>query len=221
MRYQNDQELFALMKEKLYTAVCCDVMDDLGYWNQAMRHDLRPVDNDMVVVGRAKTVLAPNVYKVYENPYKIEIDALDSVKEGEVVVVSTNNSTTNGIWGELMSTATVARGGTGAIVEGMVRDIRQIKKMNFPLFAVGYKPVDSKGRGYVIDYDCPVDCGGVRVKPGDVVFGDIDGAIVIPKEIADDVIRLALEKVSKEKMTKNELLEGKYLKDVYAKFGVL
>ncbi len=73
----------------------------------------------------------------------------------------------------------------------------------------------------MIDYDCPVDCGGVRVKPGDVVFGDIDGAIVIPKEIADDVIRLALEKVSKEKMTKNELLEGKYLKDVYAKFGVL
>lgn len=112
------------------------------------------------------------------------------------------------VWGELLSTATKARGGRGAVIDGLARDIKKIKEMNFPLFTAGYKPVDSRGRGKVIDYDCTVVCGGVKVTPGDLIFGDIDGIVVIPKDISNEVISAALEKVSKENATRKDLLDG-------------
>lgn len=222
MNSLNDElEMFEIMKKGLYTAVCCDVMDSLGYREQAMRHNIRPVSEDMVIVGRAKTLLAADIHDVYDNPYEKEIAALDSVEEGQVVVIDTNGSTYSGIWGELLTTAAMMRGGKGAVVDGLSRDIWKIKKMDFPLFAVGYRPLDSQGRGYIFDYDCTVNCGGVKVKPNDIIFGDIDGVIVIPREIATEVINAAREKVSKENTSREELLQGKLLKDVYEKYGVL
>ncbi len=219
--FKDELEMFEVMKKELYTAVCCDVMDSLGYREQAMRHDIRPVNEDMVVVGRAKTLLAADIQDVYENPYEKEIAALDSVEEGQIVVIDTNGSTYSGIWGELLTTAAMMRGGKGAVVDGLSRDIWKIKKMDFPLFAVGYRPLDSQGRGYIFDYDCTVNCGGVKVKPNDIIFGDIDGVIVIPREIAGEVVNAAREKVSKENISREELLKGKLLKDVYEKYGVL
>ena len=219
--FEDDFEMFKVMKQQLYTAVCCDVMDSMGYKDQAMRYNIRPVHEDMVVVGRAKTMLAADIQDVYENPYEKEIDALDSVEEGQVVVIDTNESTSSGIWGELLTTAAMMRGGRGAVVDGLSRDIWRTKKMDFPLFAVGYRPLDSQGRSYIFDYDCTIKCGGIKVKPNDIIFGDIDGVIVIPKEISMDVVRGACEKVSKENVTRDELLEGKLLKDVYEKYGVL
>lgn len=216
-----DRELFATMKQELYTAVCCDVMDSFGYREQAMRHNIRPVSDDMVVIGRAKTMLAADIQKVYANPYEKEIAALDSVIEGEVVVVDTNESTYSAIWGELLSTATSMRGGRGAVVDGLSRDIWKIRMMNFPLFAVGYRPFDSQGRSYIFDYDCTIKCGAVKVEPNDLIFGDIDGVIVIPHKIAEDVINAARKKVFKENLTRKELLEGKLLTEVYRKHGVL
>ncbi len=221
MKFENDGQMFEMMKKDLYTAVCSDVLDRMGYRGQAMRHDIRPVDETLVVVGRAKTILAVDVYEVYDDPYRGEIESLDSVKPGEVVVASTNRSTNNCLFGELLSTATRVRGGTGAIIDGLIRDVRQIKAMGFPMFAVGYKPLDSAGRGKVLAWDCPIVCGDVRVEPGDVVFGDIDGIVVIPKTIAEKVIDAALEKVHKEDLTRAELLKGSYLADVYKKYGVL
>ncbi|MBS3947043.1 MAG: RraA family protein [Dethiobacter sp.] len=218
---ERDLELFALMKQELYTAVCCDVMDSFGYREQAMRHNIRPVCDDTVVIGRAKTLLAADVQEVYANPYEKEIEALDSVEVGQVVVIDTNESTASGIWGELLSTAALMRGGRGAVVDGLSRDVWKIRKMSFPLFAVGYRPLDSQGRSYIFDYDCTIRCGGVKVEPNDLIFGDIDGVIVIPKVIAEDVIKAAREKVSKENVTRKELLDGKLLKEVYHKYGVL
>jgi 4-hydroxy-4-methyl-2-oxoglutarate aldolase len=221
VKFENDERMFALMRQELYTAVCCDVMDRMGFRDQAMRHDIRPVDETMVVLGRAKTILAVDVYEIYDEPYTGEMESLDSVKPGEVVVASTNESTRNCLFGELLSTATRVRGGTGAVIDGLIRDVRQIKAMKFPMFAVGYKPLDSAGRGKVIDYDCPIVCGDIRVQPGDIVFGDIDGLVVIPKAIAEEVIDAALQKVHKENLTRDELLKGSYLADVYKKYGVL
>jgi 4-hydroxy-4-methyl-2-oxoglutarate aldolase len=219
--FENDREMFEVIKKELYTAVCCDVMDSMGYRNQAMRHNIRPVVEDMVLVGRAKTLLAADIQEIYDNPYEKEIAALDSVVEGEIIVIDTNESTYSGIWGELLTTAALMRGGKGAVVDGLSRDIWKIKNMDFPLFAVGYRPLDSQGRGYIFDYDCAINCGGVRVEPNDIIFGDIDGVIVIPKKIALDVVEAAQDKVSKENHTRNELLQGKLLKDVYEKYGVL
>lgn len=219
--FKNDQEMFALMKEKLYTAVVCDIMDELGYRNQAMSERIRPIHPDNVIVGRAKTCLAVDIYKVYENTYDKEIEAIESLKENEVFVACTNNSTRNVLWGELLSTAAKVKGATGAVIDGLIRDTKLINEMGFPVFCTGFKPLDSKGRGTFIDYDCPVECGGVMVNPGDVIFGDFDGVIVIPKEIVEKTITLALEKVSKEDGLRKDLLEGVSLAEAFKKYGVL
>ena len=194
---------------------------DLGSRDQAMRHDLRTVIPDAVIVGRALTVLSVDVFELLDNPYEKEIESTDALQPGEVLVAATNRSTRNGYWGELLSTAAMARGARGAIVDGLIRDVRRIQVMGFPVFAVGYKPVDSAGRGVVVDYNCPVQCGDVLVRQGDLIFADYDGVVVIPQQIAADAIERAYEKVQKEDLTRNELLKGAYLRDVYAKYGVL
>jgi regulator of RNase E activity RraA len=221
MRGLKDAELFQLMEEHLYTGVICDTLDELGYRNQAMNEKIRPLSREMIIVGRAKTILAVDVYHTHENPYETEIQSIDSIKPGEVAVVCTNQSQNNGIWGELLSTATRMRGGRGAIVEGLIRDTKKILEMGFPVFCTGCKPVDSKGRGLVIDYDCPVVVGGVPVQPGDVIFADNDGVAVIPAAVLEQTVEMAMLKVERENHTRRELLEGKLLREVYEKYGVL
>lgn len=216
-----EEQKFEEMKSTLYAAVICDTLDELGYRNQAMREDINPINNDWVLVGRAKTVLAVDVYHVADNPYAKEIEAIDSVKPGEVLIGCTNESIRNGLWGELLSTASKMRGAYGAVVDGLIRDTKKILELDFPVFATGTKPVDSRGRGMVIDYDCPVMCGGVNVMPGDIIFGDRDGVVVIPKDLFDEVYDMAMNKATRENASRKELLEGKYLRDVYDKYGVL
>jgi len=219
--FTNDLELFQMMKEKLYAAVLCDALDRVGMHDQAMRADIRPVYPEAVVVGRALTVLSVDVYEIVEEPYALEIEAVDSLKPGEVMVASTGRSSRTCFWGELLSTAARARGAHGAVIDGYTRDVKKITAMPFPVFSTGMKPVDSNGRGLVMDYNCPINCGDVIVKPGDIVFGDIDGIIVIPRQVESEVIERAVEKVEGENRTRDELQRGLYLKDVYAKYGVL
>lgn len=217
----NDNELFDLMCEKLYTAVVSDTLDEMGHRNQVMRENIVPLSLDWIVAGRAKTILAVDVHHIPENPYEKEIAAVDSVKPGEIVVGCTNESKQNGLWGELLSTASKARGARGAIVDGLIRDTKKILELDFPVFATGTKPVDSKGRGLVIDYDVPVVCGGVLVYPGDVIFADRDGVVCIPQNLVQEVVEIALDKATRENHTRDELLVGKTLREVYDKYGVL
>jgi len=216
-----DKALFAEMEAKLYTAVLCDVMDDLGYRNQAMRETIRPLDPSFVCVGRAKTILAVDVYQLSGDPYKMEIESVDSVRPDEVIVACTNNSIRTGFWGELLSTAAQTRGARGVIVDGLVRDVKKIVALGFPVFAAGIKPVDSKGRSIVLNYDCPIECGGVAVSPGDIIMADYDGVAVVPKEIVADVLKRALIKVEKENKSRQDLIAGAYLRDVYRRYGTL
>jgi 4-hydroxy-4-methyl-2-oxoglutarate aldolase len=216
-----DLDLFRQIEEHLYTAVVSDSLDELGYRNQALREFIRPLSPDHRFVGWARTFAYADVYHVPADPYAMEIDALDSILTGEVVVVSTAGSIQNAPWGELLSTAARARGARGAVIDGLVRDVRKIQKLGFPVFARGIKPVDSKGRGSIIDYNVPIECAGARVSPGDLVFADYDGVIVVPAEVLPNVIQLATEKAEKEDGSRAELLRGAYLKDVFAKYGVL
>ncbi|WP_158594275.1 RraA family protein [Cohnella faecalis] len=163
--------------------------------------------------------MSVDVHYLPEDPYAKEIEAVDSVKPGEVVIGCTNESKQNGLWGELLSTASKVRGARGAIVDGLIRDTKKILELGFPVFATGTKPVDSQGRGLVIDYDIPVKCGGVLVRPGDIIFGDRDGIVVIPSELAEEVFSLALNKATRENHTRDELLEGRTLRQVYDKYG--
>lgn len=217
----SDIELFDHIETNLYTAVLADSLDELGYHDQAMRETLRPLTGKECFAGWARTVLCMDMYHVPPDPYAMEIEAVDSILPGEVIVVATAESKRNAPWGELLSTAATARGARGAIVDGLVRDVKKIAALGFPLCAAGIKPVDSKGRGMVVDYNRRVECGGVLVNPCDLVVADFDGVVVVPAEAVPDAIRMATEKVSLENNTRKELFEDAYLRDVYARYGVL
>jgi regulator of RNase E activity RraA len=219
--FDDDQKLFALMKEQLYAAVLCDALDQVGFRQQAMRADIRPLYPEAVVVGRALTMQSVDVYEPEENVYEHEIAAVDSLGPGNVMVASTQQSTRTCLWGELLSTASAARGANGAVIDGYTRDARLIQEMQFPVFSTGMYPVDSAGRSMVIDYNCTINCGGVIVHPGDIIFGDYDGVIVIPQAAAHEVIERAVEKVEGENITRQELRKGATLRQVYDKYGVL
>jgi len=124
-------------------------------------------------------------------------------------------------WGELLATASQARGAAGCITDGLVRDIKQIRAMHFPVFHGGIGPLDTKGRARMMERDTPIECAGVRVMSGDIVFGDADGVVIIPNEHAEVVIAKALEKAQGENTTRDELRQGQLLAEVFARHGIL
>ena len=219
----DDKERFAWIKEHLYVAAVCDILDSLGRRNQAMHQRLRPLDAECCTfVGRARTFRWMETdYVVTENPYGKEIEGMDSLRAGDVAVHSTDYSGTNAPWGELMSTVCTVKGVAGCVCDSQIRDCVKIKALKFPVFYTGIRPLDSKGRGLVVDYDVPVRCGDVLVRPGDLVFADFDGVVVVPREAEDKVFQLAREKVEAEDVSRKELLEGKTLREVYDKYGAL
>ncbi|NIU02059.1 MAG: RraA family protein, partial [Nitrosopumilaceae archaeon] len=217
--FESEIELQRFLKEKVYSAVVSDVLDEYGYRNQVMRHDIRPIHPDFVVVGRARTAFWVNEYTERENPYENEINLIDSLQQGEVTVHSTDYSYQIATWGELLSTASMLRGSTGAIVDSLTRDIKKIIQIGFPVFSRGIKPTDSKGRGYLLATDVPIMCGDITVNPGEIVLGDYDGVVVIPKQIEKEVIQSCIEKIEGENNTRRELYEGKTLAEVYEKYG--
>jgi 4-hydroxy-4-methyl-2-oxoglutarate aldolase len=208
----------------LYTAVLSDVMDEMGYFNQALRPFVRPLDEALSFMGQARTGLYAQTHSVLdgENPYELEIRLVDDLKPGDVAVFACDGPTDRiAPWGELLTTAAKARGAVGCVTDGLVRDVRHIRKMQFPVFHGGIGPLDSKGRGRMIEMDRPVVCAGVRISAGDTVFGDVDGVVVVPQAISDQVFARALERVTHENRTRDELREGRLLSEVYSKYGVL
>jgi regulator of RNase E activity RraA len=219
--HPHDLVLCEFAEKSLYTAVVSDAMDQLGIRHQAMREYLRPLYPACKMAGWARTISCSDLYHTPPDPYGIEIEAVDSLLPGEVAVVGTQKSIRNAPWGELLSTASRARGARGAIVDGLVRDVQKIEELGFPVFASGIKPVDSLGRGCVTAYNVPVECGEVIVHPGDFVFADSDGVVVIPQAVVGEVIEIAADKVRRETSSRDELMKGAYLRDVYQKYGVL
>ncbi len=218
-----DGELFDWMKENLYVAAVCDILDEMGYRNQAMHQRLRPLDvENCRFVGRARTVQWMNMeYVVEDDPYGPEIDFMDSLKAGDVAVHSTDYAGSNAPWGELMSTAARLRGAVGCVCDSQIRDCMRIKALGFPVFYAGIRPLDSKGRGRVMAYDVPVKCGEVVVHPGEIVFADFDGVVVIPRAVEEEVLRRAREKAHRENLSRDGLMQGRTLRSVYEEYGAL
>jgi 4-hydroxy-4-methyl-2-oxoglutarate aldolase len=223
--FSDTAEMAKSIYTDLYVAAVCDILDSLGYRNQAMHHRLRPLLPDRTkcgFVGRARTIRWMEAdYVVQEDPYGLEIDAMDSLKPGDVVVHSTDFAGTNAPWGGLMSTVAKRNGAVGCVCDSQIRDCNQIIDMGFPVYYTGIRPLDSMGRGMVMAYDVPVTCGGVLVKPGNLIFADFDGIVVVPNEVEEAVVVQAKEKVQKENLSNKELLEGKSLREVFTKYGVL
>jgi 4-hydroxy-4-methyl-2-oxoglutarate aldolase len=213
----------AEIRETLFTAVLSDCLDQAGVMKQALPSRIRPLDESLVMVGRARTAAFMEVYSVPEgsNPYELEIALIDSLKPDEIPVFACSNPERVAPWGELLSTASRVRGATGALMDGCVRDIKAIKAMGYPVFHGGIAPLDSKGRGKIMALDVPIECAGVPVAPGDLIFGDADGVVVIPQAVEAEVLRLAFEKVTGERNTLRDLQRGDSLADVFARYGIL
>ncbi|WEK50089.1 MAG: RraA family protein [Candidatus Kaistia colombiensis] len=212
------------LKDVLYSAVLSDVLDDFGLTRQALRPFVRPLDDSLKMIGFARTGLFANTYEVRdgENPYEIEIALIDDLKPNDVAVLGCDGPTMRiAPWGELLTTASRKRGAVGCVTDGLVRDVRHIRDLGFPVFHGGIGPLDTRGRGRMIARDVTIECGGVTVRSGDIVFGDVDGVVVIPQDIAGKVIDAALKKVTSENKTREELENGLLLGEVYAKYGVL
>ena len=207
--------------ERLYTAVLADIMDDLGYRHQALRPAIRPLYPDARIVGRAATMFAVPVDGLPTEPYKLELELLDDLKPGEVVMCAMDGLAVASIWGELLSTCARARGSRGVIIDGCTRDVSSIIEMRFPLFASGTMVADSKGRCDVVSVRQPVKMGDAIVENGDLVMADQDGCVVVPQAIEDDVIARAIEKVSGENTVREVLRQGASIRNVFKEYGIL
>lgn len=227
--WQSDEDLFSLSRRELYTAVVGDIMDILGHKRQFLPPSIQPLRDDMVVIGRAMPVLEMDdeggegpgrKSEVLNRPFGLMLSALDDLRPGEVYVCS-GSSPSYALWGELMSMAATNRGAVGAVVNGYSRDTRGILAQNFACFSMGRYSQDQRPRGKVVDFRCTVKLGDVTVRPGDIVFGDLDGVCVVPKEIESEVFTRALEKARGEKRVFEAIKGGMKAQESWDKFGIM
>ena len=223
-----DKHFLEHIKKKLYTAVVGDIMDQIGYQNQFLNPKIKPLREDMVVVGRAMPVLETDTLdntstssnEALKKPFGLMLEALDQLKENEIYLC-TGGTPTYALWGELMSTRAIQCGATGAVLNGYSRDTLGVLELNFPTFSYGSYAQDQAPRGKVIDYRIPIKIGKVVITPGDIVFGDIDGVCIIPQEIEKEVVQLAEEKVSGENLVRKSIEAGMSSVEAFNKYGVM
>jgi regulator of RNase E activity RraA len=209
------------IKDKLYSAVICDALDGMGFRNQSPRIQFHAYTGIDKLVGRCKNTLWIDMFHEDPNPYDLELQAVDSCNPGDILIAAASGSLRSGIWGELLSTAAFNSGCAGALVHGAVRDIPKMREMGFPVFATAKCIYDSLNRQRVVDIDIQVEIDGVLFSPGDLVFCDEDGVVVIPRNIENEVIEKALKKVSAENITRDEIRNGMKAVEAYKKYGVL
>lgn len=227
--WSTDDELFTIVRKELFTCVVGDVMDKMRLQHQFLPPQIRPLRPDMVIIGRAMPVLSVNVFEekitgtandLMEKPFGLMLEALDALRPNEIYV-NTGSAPRNALWGELMSIRARKLGAAGAVLDGYVRDTNAILKMNFSLFSYGSYGQDSAPRYKVVDYRIPIEIGAVRVRPGDYLFGDIDGVCVIPVEAATWAFTRALEKVRGEKLVRKALEAGSSAVAAFKKHGIM
>jgi len=207
--------------EGLYPAVVADILDSLGYRNQTLDASIRPLTPALKIAGRVYSARAETVDAVPEEPYKLEIAAVEAMTRGQVLVVDVGNDKTCGFWGELLTTACLYKGIAGVVMSACTRDMWKIRDLNFPVFGIGYHPADSKGRTDIVEIDVSISIGGVRTRTNDLILGDEDGTVIIPQEVAKETLSLAAEKVSGENLVRQELASGVSMGEVFAKYGIL
>ena len=210
-----------MIKEKLYSGIISDVLDGMGYRNQALAGGISPLTDDTVIFGPAFTSIGTTVYSMPENPLVAQCKVVDQLGEDEIYVLVTRGDYNCAVFGELFATAVNARKGAGVLLDGYARDVKALKEMKFPLFYKGRDVRTSKGRCEINERQIPVILDGVTIRPGDYIFGDIDGVIVIPKEVAEEVIRQAAETVEKENEVRTRLLNGSTLQKAYEEIGAI
>jgi 4-hydroxy-4-methyl-2-oxoglutarate aldolase len=227
--WKDDDELFALMRTRLFPAVVGDILDTMGFLRQFLAPQIRPLKPDMVIVGRAMPVLEANAFSASEpagrgplsqRAFGLLFEALDDLKANEVYV-ATGCAPQFALWGGLMTTRAMHLKAAGAVLDGYSRDTPEVLELGLPVFSYGGYAQDQGPRGKVVDWRVPVEVNGVRVKPGDIVFGDLDGVLVIPREAEEEAIRRALEKASTENRVRDAIRQGMSTVEAFRTFGVM
>src|SRR5215469_6623935 len=227
--WSNDEELFSTVRRELFTCVVGDVMDKMGLRHQFLPPQIRPLHPDLIVIGRAMPVMAVDVFDetvagtkntLMEKPFGLMLEALDDLKPNEVYV-NTGSSPRNALWGELMSIRARKLKAAGAVLNGYLRDTKAVLKLDFPAFGFGSYAQDSAPRYKVVDFRINIEIGAVRIRPGDFVFGDIDGVCVVPNEAGTEVFTKALEKARGEKLVRKALEEGSSAVAAFQKHGIM
>ncbi len=222
MDFESDSELFSYLEANAYAGVFSDILDEIGQRFRVVspHSGIRPLDNTFVAAGRAVTLLNEKDDNEKE-PYDTVIKCIDSLGSGSLLVTTGSDNLDVGIMGELTATALLARKCRGAIVNGYSRDVRKLIGMKFPTFAWGPSPIDTTGRARVTNYNIPIIIGGVRISPGDLIFADLDGTVVIPRELEKDVVEKVVERINTENIVRKELAAGRTMAEVWRKYEVL
>ena len=210
-----------MVMSRLYAAVVSDILDDLGHRDHTLDPAIRPLGNGEVIAGPANPFLVTEVHQIPAEAYAGEIGALDDILPGEVILIAAGGSARAACWGELFSTAARARGARGTLVDGYCRDARSITALGYPVWCRGTLRLDCKGRAAVTAWRQPAVVGGLQVRPGDLVVADDDGVVIVPAELAEETIRRAVAKASKEHGLRDALEAGSTLRAAYERFGVL
>lgn len=221
--WRDDIELFSLMREKLFTAVVGDILDTMGLRRQFLPPGIQALHGDMVVIGRAMPVVETNLPAAEtpgRKPFGMMLEALDDLRGGEVYVAS-GDAPDYALWGELMSIRAIRLGATGAVLHGYSRDTAGIARLQFPVFSLGRYAQDQAPRGEVSDFRVPIVIGQARIEPGDLIFGDVDGVLVVPKAAEEEALRRALEKAGTENKVREAMEHGMGAAEAFRTFGVM
>jgi regulator of RNase E activity RraA len=225
----DDDALFSSLRDKLFTAVVGDVLDKMGWRRQFLPQAIAPLRPDMKLVGRAMPVLGADIADggsgsslapLDVKPFELMLKALDDLRPNEVYV-ATGSSFRYALWGELMSTRARFLHAAGAVLNGFVRDAAGIEAIGFPTFCRGLYAQDQGPRGKVVDFRTPVEIEGVRVAPGDLIFGDREGVLVIPSEAEGEAVAAALTKANTESRVAAAIRGGMGAREAFESFGVL
>ena len=212
----------AMMREVLSVPLLCDALDAFGYNRQSPRLPIVSVTMpECTLIGRAKTMLWADMAHPDPEPYKLELAAVDSCRPDDVLVCAASGSNRSGIWGELLTTASRNTGCVGVIVDGAVRDVSKMTAMNFPVFARGMNPYDSRDRQRVIDMDITIELDGIQICPGDLIAADRDGIVIVPRCIEADVVLAAWNKAHAENEVRDAIRAGMSAAKAFETFGVL
>ncbi len=209
------------LKNKLYAGIISDVLDQKGYRNQSLSNAIHGLTDDTVIFGPAFTSIGTEQYSMPEDPLTAQCKVVDQLGENEIYVLVIRGNYNCAVFGELFATAVKGRKGAGVLLDGYARDMKALKEMDFPLFYRGKDPRTSKGRCEINECQIPVTIDGVTINPGDYIFGDIDGVIVIPKDIVEEVLDAALATIEREDEVRNRLLNGSSLQQAYADIGAI
>ncbi len=220
MPFASDTELFATIRKHLYTAVVGDVLDRMGHRTHFLPPAIRPLRPEMVVVGRAAPVIVGDMPGTPDDPFGKLLEALDSLREHDVYITN-GGQTPYSLWGELLATRAQWLKASGAVMNGYCRDEGCILELGFPTFCWGSYALDLSFRGKVLGFGEPTTVGAVQVEPGDIVFGDRDGVLIVPAGMADEVFERSLEKVQGENQVREAFRQGMPAVEAFKKFGVM